>query len=121
VVSCFNHCCSQANEWERLLDNHSYWFKYIIVCPNQLTAGALVLQYWVDRDKVNPGVFIAVFLVTITFINYFGIRFFGEIEFWLSSLKVFTIIGIILFSLVITCGGGPSGEAIGFRYWHSPG
>jgi amino acid transporter len=55
-------------------------------------------------------------LVTITFINYFGIRFFGEIEFWLSSLKVFTIIGIILFSLVITCGGGPSGEAIGFRY-----
>ncbi|CAH0046502.1 unnamed protein product [Clonostachys solani] len=98
-----------------------YWFKYIIVCPNQLTAGALVLQYWVDRDKVNPGVFIAVFLVTITSINYFGIRFFGEIEFWLSSLKVFTIIGIILFSLVITCGGGPSGEAIGFRYWHSPG
>ncbi|VUC32763.1 unnamed protein product [Clonostachys rosea] len=98
-----------------------YWFKYIIVCPNQLTAGALVLQYWVDRDKVNPGVFIAIFLVTITSINYFGIRFFGEIEFWLSSLKVFTIIGIILFSLVITCGGGPSGEAIGFRYWYSPG
>ena len=59
--------------------------RYIIVTPNQLTAAALVIQYWVDRDKVNPGVWIAVFLVTIIFINYFGIRFFGEFEFWLSS------------------------------------
>lgn len=42
-----------------------YWFKYIITTPNQLTAAALVIQYWCPRDKVNPGVFIAIFLVTI--------------------------------------------------------
>lgn len=59
---------------------HSYWFKYIVVTPN-LTAVALVIQFWVDRDKVNPGVFIAVFLVAITCINYFGSCFFGEFEF----------------------------------------
>ncbi|KAK7214761.1 hypothetical protein V2G26_002764 [Clonostachys chloroleuca] len=98
-----------------------YWFKYIIVCPNQLTAGALVLQYWVDRDKVSPGVFIAVF---------FGHHHIHQLL-WNSLLwrnrvlavlmKVFTIIGTILFSLVITCGGGPRVEAIGFKYWHNPG
>lgn len=38
-----------------------YWFKYIIVTPNQLTAAALVIQDWVDRDRVNPGVFIVRF------------------------------------------------------------
>ncbi len=32
--------------------------------PNQLTAAALVIQYWVAPEKVNPGVFIAIFLVT---------------------------------------------------------
>ena len=53
--------------------------------PNQLTAASLVIQVWVPREKVNPGVFIAVFLITIIFINYFGIKFFGEFEFWLSS------------------------------------
>lgn len=42
-----------------------YYFKYIITTPNQLTAAALVIQYWCPRDKVNPGVFIAIFLVTI--------------------------------------------------------
>jgi amino acid transporter len=55
----------------------------IIVTPNNLTAASLVLQYWVKREKVNPGAFIAVFLVAVVIINYFGVRFFGEFEFWL--------------------------------------
>lgn len=100
---------------------YTYWFKYIIVTPNQLTAGALVVSYWVDRDKVNPGVFIAVFLVAILLINYLGIRFFGEFEFWLSSIKVLTICGLILLSLILMLGGGPDHDRKGFRYWKNPG
>lgn len=98
-----------------------YWFKYIIVTPNQLTAAALVIQYWVDRKKVNPGVWITVFLVVIVVINYFGIRFFGEFEFYLSSIKVITICGLIILSLVIALGGGPDHDRRGFRYWSNPG
>jgi yeast amino acid transporter len=80
------------------------------VTPNQLTAGALVISYWVDRDTVNPGVWITIFLLTILCINYFGIRFFGEFEFWLSSFKVITIIGLMIMSFCFTLGGGPSHE-----------
>lgn len=43
---------------------YSYWFKYIIVTPNQLTAAALVIQYWVDADDINPGVWITIILVS---------------------------------------------------------
>ncbi|KAI9733091.1 MAG: hypothetical protein M1834_003638 [Cirrosporium novae-zelandiae] len=100
---------------------YTYWFKYIITTPNQLTAAALVIQYWVDRDTVNPGVFIAIFLVLIILINYFGIHFFGEFEFWLSSIKVVVILGIIIVSLVIALGGGPDHDRRGFRYWKDPG
>ena len=78
---------------------HSYWLKYSISTPNQLTAVALVLQYWVPaEDKLNPGVFIAIFLVVIILINYIGVKFFGEFEFWLSSAKVLTLVGVILLS-----------------------
>ena len=87
-----------------------YFFKYLCLTPNQLTAAAMVLSYWVPRDKVNPGVFVAMFLVAITFINYFGIRFFGEFEFWLSSFKIVVLIGLILLSLILACGGGPDHE-----------
>ncbi len=93
----------------------SYWFKYIIVTPNQLTACALVLQYWVPRERINPGVFIAVFLVTIILINYLGVSFFGEFEFWLSSLKVLIIVALILLSFILVLGGGPDHDRKGER------
>ena len=111
------------NETTRLArsDGNRYWFKYIIVTPNQLTAGALIIQYWAPRDEINPGVFIAVFWVAICCINYFGIRFFGELEFWLSTIKVTVIVGVIILSLVLALGGGPDHDRKGFRYWSNPG
>ncbi|KAI9163053.1 dicarboxylic amino acid permease [Paramyrothecium foliicola] len=104
----------------------TYWMKYIIVTPNQLTAAAIAIQFWVPRETLNPGVFISIFLVAIICINYFGgIKFFGEFEFWLSSFKVITIVGVILFSLCIACGAGPAhrakGFVPGFYTWENPG
>lgn len=62
------------------------------------------------------------FIVSIFCINYFGgIRFFGEFEFWFWCFKVIVIVGIILLSIVLASGGGPSGEATGFKYWKNPG
>lgn len=73
------------------------------------------------RERVNPGVFIAIILVAICCINYFGVRFFGEFEFWLSSFKIVTVIGVILLTLILALGGGPDHDRKGFRYWKDPG
>ncbi|RFU35445.1 hypothetical protein B7463_g863, partial [Scytalidium lignicola] len=100
---------------------YCYWFKYLLVVPTQLTATALVLQYWVPRERVNPGVWIAVFLIVIVLINVFGVRFFGELEFWMSSIKVTVVLGVILLSLILACGGGPNHDVTGFKYWSNPG
>lgn len=101
--------------------NYSYWLKYIVVTPNQLTAAALVIQYWVPREQVNPGAFIAIFMVAIIIGNYLGIEFFGALEFVLSSVKVVVMIGIIILCLVLALGGGPDHDRKGFRYWKNPG
>ncbi|CAK9438588.1 uncharacterized protein LODBEIA_P28120 [Lodderomyces beijingensis] len=98
-----------------------YLIKYLILPANQLTAGALTMQYWVDREKVNPGVWITIFLLVILAVNLLGIRFFGEIEFWLSSLKVVTCLGLIILLMIIALGGAPHQERLGFRYWKDPG
>lgn len=60
-------------------------------------------------------------MVIIVCINYFGIRFFGEFEFWLSSFKIIVVCGIILLSLILALGGGPDHDRKGFRYWSDPG
>lgn len=100
---------------------YTYWLKYIILAPYQLTAAALTIQYWVPPEKINPGAFIAIFLVVIAAVNYLGIRFFGELEFWLSTIKVLTLCGIIILSIVLVLGGGPDHDRKGFRYWRDPG
>lgn len=74
----------------------------------------------IPQDRVNPGVWITVFLVAIIVINVAGIKYFGEFEFWLSSVKVVVILGIIILSLVIALGGA-DGDRRGFRYWNDPG
>lgn len=86
-----------------------------------MTAGALVISYWIPTEKVNAGVWITIFLILIVSINYFGVKFFGEFEFWLSSFKVVVIIGIILLSFILMLGGGPDHDRKGFRYWKNPG
>ena len=67
-------------------------------------------------------------------LNVFGVRIYGEGEFYFSLFKIFLIIGLLLFTcesslfmtlahaLVITMvGGNPKGDAFGFRYWKTPG
>ena len=36
-------------------------------------------------------------------------------------IAVITIVGIIILGIIVDAGGGPQGEAIGFRYWNNPG
>jgi len=97
-----------------------YFCKYLLATPNQLSALALIMKYWVG-DHISPAVFITVALVLIVLINSIGVKAFGEIEFWLSSLKVTIMIGLMLLLFILAVGGGPNGDRSGFRYWQTPG
>lgn len=50
-----------------------------------------------------------------------NVRFFGETEVIAGAIKVACFIGLVIVAIVITAGGGPNKEAIGFRYWNNPG
>lgn len=46
-----------------------------------------------------------------------GIRVFGELEFWLSFLKILVLVGLLILSICINVGAGPQEDYLGFRYW----
>lgn len=46
---------------------------------------------------------------------------FGESEVITASIKILCFLGLIFVSLVITLGGAPNHDRIGFRYWNNPG
>ncbi|KAG7664241.1 uncharacterized protein J8A68_002255 [[Candida] subhashii] len=116
-----NYCQRYVDDALGFACGYVYLFKYLILPANQLVAGSLTVQYWVSAEKMNPGIWITIFLVIILAINLLGVRFFGEIEFWLSTLKVLTCLGVIFILWVIALGGAPTGDRIGFRYWKNPG
>ncbi|KAL8277353.1 hypothetical protein RQP46_010193 [Phenoliferia psychrophenolica] len=99
----------------------NYWYSYAITLPAEISAAALVIGFWSSVDDVNIAVWISVFLIVICSFNFLGVRAYGEAEFWLSIIKITTIIGLLILGLIITCGGVKGAPAIGFRYWKRPG
>ncbi|KAL1303054.1 hypothetical protein AAFC00_006502 [Neodothiora populina] len=97
----------------------NYFFKYVIVLPNNLTAAGIIIQYW--RPDLNVAIWVTIFGVCIVALNVFHVRWFGEAEFWFSIVKVLVLAALLLVCLVITLGGAPKHDRIGFRYWREPG
>lgn len=64
---------------------------------------------------------ISLMLIVVWAVNFGGTRVFGEMEFWFCFIKVLTIIGLIITGIIITAGGGPNHETIGFRFWNETG
>ncbi|RSM13878.1 Amino-acid permease inda1 [Fusarium ambrosium] len=98
----------------------NYVAQWAVVLPLELTVCAVCIQYW--NDELSPGIFIAIFLVAIIFINIFGGIGYAEEEFWSSCLKLGAIVVFMIIALVLVCGGGPSNgrynEFWGDRLWH---
>ena len=95
-----------------------YWFSWAITFALELTASGLIIQYW--RQDLNIGIFIGIFWVVITALNFLPVSFYGEIEFWFAAIKVLTVVGFILFAICIDAGAGQHGY-LGFETWKNPG
>ncbi|SYW86206.1 probable GAP1 - amino acid transport protein [Ustilago bromivora] len=100
---------------------YNYWLQWLIVLPLELVAASIVIVYWDPNETVPKGVWITIFLIIITVINLFGVRGYGEFEFFGSLIKVLAVIGFIIAGVVINVGGGPDGKHYGFDTWSNPG
>ncbi|KAI0886757.1 proline-specific permease [Annulohypoxylon maeteangense] len=99
-------------------DGWNYWYAYAMLVAAECTAGGIILQYW--TTAVPVAVWIALQLIVILLLNIIAVSFFGEAEFWFASVKLITIIGLIILSIVLFFGGGPNHDPLYFRYWQDP-
>ncbi|KAK1223783.1 hypothetical protein PQX77_013307 [Marasmius sp. AFHP31] len=98
----------------------NYWYNWTILLPTELSAAAILIEFWTKSDKLNPA-WISICFIVVLVINLFGAGAYGEAEFIFASIKVLTIVGLIILGIVLDLGGGPSRDRIGFRYWLNPG
>ncbi|KAL6720545.1 hypothetical protein ACLMJK_002469 [Lecanora helva] len=96
----------------------AYWYLWVTVLSNEYNAISLVIRYW--TDVVPQWAWILIFWFVFLAFSMAGILAYGEIEFWLSLIKVVAIIVFFIVAIFISAGSiGP--QKIGFKYWHHPG
>ncbi|KAJ3538849.1 hypothetical protein NM688_g6454 [Phlebia brevispora] len=91
----------------------NYWFNDAVSVASDLTAAQLVLAFWTDRYTWLVSIFFWVFLVGV---NSLHVRAYGELEYWLSTLKVVTIIIFIIIGILVNVGVNTSHQYIGLRH-----
>ncbi|KAI0246728.1 amino acid permease-domain-containing protein [Lactifluus subvellereus] len=96
----------------------NYWFNDAISVASDLTAAQLVLDFW---DTPNPWIFSLVLWIFLVSVNAIHVNAYGELEYWLSSLKVVTIVLFILLGILVNVGANREYRFIGFENWTVPG
>jgi len=103
----------------------NYVFQWAIVLPLELVVAGLTVQWWEGASGVHLAVWITIFMLVIILISVFGVLGYAEEEFWVSLLKLTTIIVFLFMGVIFVCGGGPSdGEFStyqGGKTWQNPG
>lgn len=100
-----------ANGW-------NYWFSWAITFALELSVIGQVIERW--TDAVPNAAWISIFFVLLTAANMVPVKFYGEFEFWIASVKIIAVVGWLLYAFIMVCGAGKTGP-VGFRYWRNPG
>lgn len=91
------------------------WYQSSITLCAEISAAAIVISFW--NDEINPAVWISILIVIIIALNIFAVSIYGEAEFIFASIKIITMLGLLIMALVLDLGGGPTKDRLGFRYW----
>lgn len=99
-------------------NGYMYWFSWAITFALELSVVGQIIFFW--STTVPLAAWISIFWVVLTCMNMFPVKFYGEFEFWIATIKVVAIMGFLLYCLCMVCGAGKTGP-VGFRFWRNPG
>lgn len=96
----------------------NYWANDAISVASDLTALQLVFKYWTN---FHSWIIALIFWAFILAINIVSVSAYGEIEYWLSLLKVISIVILVILGIVVNCGANTDHQYLGFHYWYIEG
>ncbi|CAO3656857.1 unnamed protein product [Mucor hiemalis] len=80
----------------------NYWYNWAVTVAVELTAGSMVMAYWLPNI---PGyVWSIIFLILILALNLFSVKGYGEAEYWFALIKVLTVIVFIILGILVDTG-----------------
>lgn len=122
-LACFNPKSGSFNSYASAYFDESlsfalgwnYWLQWAVSLPSELSAAGLIMTYWIPGTA--SWVWAALILTILTVIHFYGVKGFGETEYWLSFIKCAAIVLFIFAGLAIDFGWIGSGGSIGMDLW----
>ncbi len=98
----------------------NYWFNWAITLAVDISTAAIVLRYWFPH--VPSCVFSLGALIIIFLINALSVASFGETEYWMSLIKVVTVLIFLAVGFLTIVGimGGHATYLENFAYKKAP-
>ena len=99
----------------------TYWFMWIITGIAEISAVGIYMNFWLpELPQWMPALATVLFIAAV---NIITVEIYGEVEFWLSLIKVVTIIALIVLGMgLIFFGAGNGGTAVGLsNLWRHGG
>ncbi|HGA7338530.1 TPA: amino acid permease [Salmonella enterica subsp. enterica serovar Saintpaul] len=95
VSGSFEHYARIAfGPWCGFITGWTYWLAFLIGPASEAIAAGTFLNMWFPGVPV--WLFCLVIASSLTVINMVGVHFFGEVEFWLSLVKVVALLAFIV-------------------------
>lgn len=79
----------------------NYWFNWAITIAAEISAAVIVIKFWFPHG--SDFLFSLAFFVAILCLNLFSVRIYGEVEYFLSIMKVVVIVVFIILGAVLIC------------------
>lgn len=106
VGSFMEYARQGVGPWAGYLIGWLYWYFWVGVIAFEAVVGGQTLNGWFPM--IPEWTFSLVILAVFTIVNLVSLRSFGEVEFWLASIKVVTIIVFLLFGALFAFGLWPT-------------
>ena len=120
VSGSFSHFANKY--WGRMagfMSGWNYWVLYVLVSMAELSAiGTFVQFWWPDMPVWITALF---FFVLINGINFIHVRFFGELEFLFSCVKIIAILSMIGFGAYLLLSDSAGAQASVTNLWQIGG
>lgn len=110
---CIDEALEVASSW-------NFFILQATLVPYEITGVTYIIEFW--RNDFTPAAVIVPQIALYVLINsILPVKWYGEIEFWLSITKLLLLFGLLLFTFITMVGGNPLHDAYGFRFWRDPG
>jgi amino acid transporter, AAT family len=91
------------NSFAGFLARAGYWLGIALNIGTEMVAAATYMSYWFPG--VHPAIWIVIFSALLLLINLRSVGSYGRFEFWLSMIKLATVVAFIVIGASLLLGG----------------